>query len=132
MTTHIGSWLANYQHYPWAKLAPAVGFLGVIFAILFVLLGCFKMAWLSSASSIAGIISTVGVSMFPFLLPSSSDPSASLTIWDASSSLATLRIMLFSTMFFLPLIIMYTSWVYYVLRGKVTRDFVDQNKKAVY
>ena len=72
-----------------------------------------------SGLGIAGIILTVGASMFPMILPSSVDPRFSLTVWDSSSSHLTLFIMLVSTAIFLPLIIAYTSWVYSVLRGKV-------------
>ena len=68
----------------------------------------------------AGIIGTAGVSLFPFLLPSSSNPDASLIVWDSSSSLLTLQIMLAATIIFLPIVLLYTSWVYYVMRGPVT------------
>ncbi len=72
-------------------------------------------------------MATVGVSMFPFILPSSTDPDSSLTVWDASSSQLTLFIMLIATLIFLPLILAYTRWVYYVLRGKVTVEEVQNN-----
>ena len=65
-------------------------------------------------------ISTAGVALFPFLLPSSLDPNSSLTVWDASSSRLTLFIMLLATAIFMPIIIIYTSIVFRVLRGKVT------------
>ena len=48
-------------------------------------------------SPIVGIISTVGLSMFPFILPSTIDPGSSLTVWNASSSHLTLFIMLLVT-----------------------------------
>ncbi len=79
---------------------------------------------LFSKLSIFGIISTVGVSMFPFILPSSADPRSSLTVWDASSSHQTLFIMLVATIIFLPMIVAYTSWVYKVLWGKVDEKSV--------
>ncbi len=58
-----------------------------------------------SGLGIAGVIGSVGVSLFPFLLPSSSHPASSLTVWDASSSHRTLWIMLIAVVVFLPLII---------------------------
>ena len=73
---------------------------------------------LFSSMSIAGIVLSVGASMFPFILPSSIQPAASLTVWDASSSHMTLFIMLVGTCIFLPIILGYTSWVYKVLWGK--------------
>jgi len=69
--------------------------------------------------------------MFPFILPSSVQPQASLTVWDASSSHLTLFIMLVSTLIFLPLILAYTSWVYRVLWGKVEeKDIQDESSHA--
>ncbi|CFU85123.1 cytochrome D ubiquinol oxidase subunit II [Bordetella pertussis] len=58
-------------------------------------------------------------------MPSSSRPGAGLTVWDGSSSLLTLWIMLLAVAFFLPIITVYTAWVYRVMRGKVTEDSVD-------
>jgi cytochrome d ubiquinol oxidase subunit II len=126
----VGAWLHNYQQFPRLFLAPLFGVIGAIFAIIFVSLRFPLLAWLGSASSIAAIIITVGVSMFPFILPSSSNPSMSLMVWDASSSQLTLFTMLLASAVFLPIIILYTSWVYYVLRGKVT--VADIKKRHSY
>jgi cytochrome d ubiquinol oxidase subunit II len=76
-------------------------------------------AFLSSALVPIGTIATAGLALFPFLLPSSSDPNVSLTVWDASSSKLTLGVMLGATAIFLPLIVAYTGFVYRVLRGPV-------------
>jgi cytochrome d ubiquinol oxidase subunit II len=65
-----------------------------------------RRGWLNlmgSAAAIKGIIATVGLSMFPFILPSSIDPRSSLTVWNASSSHLTLFIMLIVTCVFLPM-----------------------------
>jgi cytochrome d ubiquinol oxidase subunit II len=127
-----GAWLSNYYHYPWFISAPVLGFAGTLLTWLLLKLRCYRTAWVSSAMGIAGMITTVGVSMFPFILPSSSNPSMSLLIWDASSSQLTLFIMLIATIIFLPIILLYTSWVYYILRGKVTDEYIQQNQTNVY
>ena len=132
VTTNNGAWLLNYAKYPFTMTAPILGFTGALFAIIFATFRSFKLAWLGSAACIIGIISTVGVSMFPFILPSNINPSMSLTVWDASSSHLTLFIMLVASIIFIPLIFFYTSWVYYVLRGKVTAEQVEENQKTLY
>lgn len=114
-----GAWLQNYVDYPWTVLAPIFGFVGCLLSLRFARC-CPKTAFVSSGVGIMGIIATVGVSMFPFILPSSSDPSNSLLVWDSSSSHITLFIMFVATVIFMPLILLYTAWVYRVLRGKVT------------
>ena len=65
-------------------------------------------------------VATPGVAMFPFILPSSEQPAASLTAWDSSSSHLTLFIMLICALIFVPLILAYTSWVFHIMWGKVT------------
>ena len=70
--------------------------------------------------------------MFPFVLPSSSMPKASLTAWDATSSYVTLNVMLYVALIFTPIVLAYTGWAYRVMAGKVTRDYVAANDKALY
>ncbi len=128
----MGAWLINYSRYPWMLAAPVIGFLGAILAFLLVEFRHSRIAFICSSLSILGIIATAGFSMFPFLLPSSSTPNSSLIVWDASSSQLTLQIMLISTIIFLPLILLYTTWIYRVLRGKVTENYVDENQDSMY
>ena len=85
------------------------------------------LAFGGSSLAAIGIISTVGLSMFPFILPSSIDPASSLTVWNASSSHLTLFIMLLVTLVFLPIVLLYTAWVYKVLFGRVTTQDVRTN-----
>jgi cytochrome bd ubiquinol oxidase subunit II len=127
-----GAWFANYSSYPWLLLAPVFGVVGAAGAFLGLQARREVATILSSALSIFGIISTVGVSMFPFILPSSLDPKSSLTVWDASSSHLTLFIMLVVTAIFIPLIVIYTSWVYYVLWGKVDEAAIDDKSGHAY
>ncbi len=77
------------------------------------------LAFLCSAMVPIGTIATAGLALFPFLLPSSSNPGSSLTVWDASSSKLTLAVMLGVTALLLPIVIAYTAFVYRVMRGPV-------------
>ena len=70
--------------------------------------------------------------MFPFILPSSIHPSASLTVWDSSSSHLTLFIMLVCAVIFMPIILAYTSWVFSILRGKVKADDIRNGAGHAY
>jgi cytochrome d oxidase, subunit II (cydB) len=120
-----GAWFANYATYPWMWIAPALGFIGALGAFITLKAKGEVTALLSSTISIFGIISTVGLAMFPFILPSSLDPRSSLTAWDASSSHMTLFIMLVVTIIFLPIVLAYTTWVYHVLWGKVDEKMIE-------
>ena len=129
---HAGAWFAHYMAQPALWLVPALGLLGAMLAGLGLHLRREWFAMLASTLSIACIVLSVGVSMFPFLLPSTIDPRFSLTLWDSSSSHLTLFIMLVSTAIFLPLIIAYTSWVYSVLRGKVDANAISEERGHAY
>ena len=127
-----GAWFANYAAHPWTLAAPLAGFAGALLALLGLQRRWEGWTMIFSSLSIAGIVLSVGASMFPFILPSSIQPQASLTVWDASSSHLTLFIMLVCTCIFLPLILAYTSWVYNVLWGKVSPTEISDGKSHAY
>lgn len=127
MTTEAGAWLANYSAQPLLWLVPLVGFAGAALAMLGLYARIGALSFLGSKLSVAAIITTVGVSMFPVILPSSSDPGHSLMVWDASSSHYTLGIMLIATVILLPIVLLYTAWVYKVLWGKVRESDVNKD-----
>ncbi len=122
-----GGWLANYGLYPWMMIAPVLGFGGAALALFGIRRGSEAAAFAGSSASAIGIIATVGLSMFPFILPSSIDSHSSLTVWNASSSAKTLGIMLFITAVLLPIVVAYTAWAYKVMFGRVTTQEVATN-----
>ncbi len=125
-----GAWLGNYVAQPWTIIAPVLGFAGMALALLGLRFRRPTTALLAAAAGIFGIVATAGLSLFPFLFPSSLTPQASLTVWDASSSQLTLFIMLIATLIFMPIVLAYTSWVYRVMSGPVTATSVDKNPNA--
>lgn len=124
------SWLNVYGDQPWIAIAPVLGFLGMAMAVRGLRRADGGSVLLWSKLGIFGAISSVGLTMFPFILPSSLNPRSSLTVWDSSSSHLTLFVMLVSTVIFLPLILAYTAWVYKVLWGKVTEADVTDSDSA--
>jgi cytochrome bd ubiquinol oxidase subunit II len=127
-----GAWLANYGRWPITRVLPALGLAAPLLLALLPRARAQSMLFLCSALGVAGVVGTMGASLFPFLLPSSSEPSSSLTVWDASSSQRTLWIMLLATALFLPIVLAYTAWVYRVLRGRVTVAHVEANPDSTY
>jgi len=128
-----GALIANYVAEPWTMVAPLLGIVGVVGAVLLVRAGRRPLlAFCCSGFAIAGVVATAGFSLFPFMLPSSLDPNSSLTLWNASSSLTTLIIMTIATLVFLPVVLAYTAWAYRVLRGPVTAEEITRDPHAVY
>jgi len=127
-----GAWLMNYQRWPLTMLLPALGLAAPLLVAALAGIRQRLLVLIISGLGIAGVIGTMGVSLFPFLLPSSSHPGSSLTVWDASSSQRTLGIMLIAVILLLPIVLAYTSWVYHVLRGPVTAQQIRSNPDGNY
>ncbi len=122
-----GAWLDNFHAHPVLWLAPAAGVGAALLTHRLLRLGRFGAALVASGVAQAATILTAGTALFPFLMPSSTNPGESLTIWDASSSAKTLFIMLIVVIVLLPIVLAYTSWVYRVLRGQVSLDAVRRH-----
>lgn len=132
VTQSVGAWLNNYREYPLTMIVPVLAYVGFIVAWLLAKSGKTFVSFWASAVGLAGVIGTAGVSMFPFLMPSKSDPRSSLTVWDASSSHMTLIVMLIVAVIFVPIVLAYTTWCYRVMRGKITISFIRKNDHSTY
>jgi cytochrome d ubiquinol oxidase subunit II len=126
------SWFSAYADRPWIAIAPALGIIGALLTFLGLRAGREASTLLFSKLSIVGVIASVGLTMFPFIMPSSSHPRSSLLVWNASSSHLTLFIMLVCAVIFMPIILSYTAWVYRVMWGKVTEEEVSRKSHSVY
>ena len=126
-----GAWMNNYGKYPWMVVAPVLGIVGGLACAYFSKAGKGGWAFVSSSVMLAGVILTAGFSMFPFLMPSVTMPAASLTVWDATSSLLTLKIMFGVACIFVPIVLGYTAYGFYVMRGRVKNSDLDSSH-AIY
>ncbi len=131
VATETGAWMNNYGLYPWMVVAPALAILGGLACAFFSKAARGGWAFVSSSVMIAGVILTAGFSMFPFLMPSSTMPDVSLTMWDATSSEMTLRIMFFVACVFVPIVLSYTAYGFYVMRGRIKNADLDKSH-AIY
>lgn len=127
-----GAWLLNFNKYPILWALPALGVILPLFTLLLSRFTQSAWAFVSSSLTLVCIILTAGVAMFPFIMPSSTDPNVSLTLWDATSSLLTLRVMTWVALVFIPVILIYTSWCYYKMFGRIDKDFIDKNPHSLY
>lgn len=127
-----GAWLFNYQKYPLIKIIPIIAILSGLLSVILNRINRFGLSFILSSLMIATIILTVGVSLYPFLMPSTIDLKSSLTLYDATSSSATLKLMFIAVLIFVPLILIYTSWAYKVMWGKLTKEMIKENSKTLY
>lgn len=126
VAVETGAWLANQKTHPLLWLVPGIAVLALLAVAT---LRNRALGFAASCIALAAIILTAGIALFPFLLPSSTNPAHGLTVWDASSSQRTLGIMLFCTAAFLPLVLAYSTWAFRIMRGKVTRAHVEEQAR---
>ncbi|RJT20563.1 cytochrome d ubiquinol oxidase subunit II [Buttiauxella izardii] len=127
-----GAWMVNFNNMPILWLIPA---LGVVLPLLTVLMSRMEkgaMAFLFSSLTLACVILTAGVAMFPFVMPSSTMLNASLTMWDATSSQLTLNVMTFVAAVFVPIVLIYTIWCYWKMFGRITKEHIESNTHSLY
>lgn len=127
-----GAWMTNFRTAPALWSLPLLGMGGAVLAGLALLARRTLAAFVASSLAMAGVIGTAGAAMFPFVMPSSSMPAASLTAWDSVSSHLSLAIMFWAALLFMPIVIAYTSWAYRVMRGKVTPAQIEANSHTAY
>ena len=130
--TAAGAWMQNYTKCGYTIIAPILAFAGGILALLLSGTNRAGAAFVGSGAALAGVILTAGFAMFPFVLPSSADPNGSLTVYDAVSSHRTLNLMFFAVVVFLPIVLAYSSWVYRVMRGKITEEKINKETHTAY
>ncbi|AXF75265.1 cytochrome d ubiquinol oxidase subunit II [Erwinia tracheiphila] len=127
-----GAWLVNFNQTPLLWSIPA---LGVVLPLLTVFCSRFEkgaLAFVFSSLTLACVIATAGVAMFPFIMPSSTVPDISLTMWDTTSSFLTLKIMAVTAIIFVPIILAYTAWCYYKMAGRLTKEQIEANTHSLY
>lgn len=127
-----GAWADNFVRTPAWLALPGAALVFIAATAAWTRARCPRLAFCASAGSVISVLLSAGVALFPFVLPSSLAPAASLTLWSASSSPRTLQIMLWVVLLFVPLILLYTGWVYRVLRGPITVEQVRLGGKRLY
>lgn len=126
----VGAWQINYHHYPLGLLAPLLSVGCILACVVFSYFNCLILSFLTSSVALTAIFATAWFSLFPVILPSSTHPLHSITIWDACSSQLSLMWMLVAVIVFLPVVLGYTAWVYVMMRGKVNAEGLKQGSES--
>ncbi|MCC4782771.1 cytochrome d ubiquinol oxidase subunit II [Vibrio lentus] len=127
-----GAWLANFEIYPWMWFAPIASAIIPLLAFIGARLKWDAIAFISSSLTNACIILTAGFAMFLFIIPSSVNPSYSLTLWDSTSSELTLNIMTGVAFVMVPIILCYTAFSYRTMFGRLDNEYVERNGHSLY
>ncbi|MFQ1014035.1 cytochrome d ubiquinol oxidase subunit II [Avibacterium paragallinarum] len=127
-----GAWFKNYFDAPVLFLFPALAVGGALLNVLASKANRCGFAFLFSSLTMAGVILTCGIAMFPFVMPSSSHPDMSLLMWDSTSSKLTLTLMLGFALVFVVILLSYTIWSYIKMFGRLDSDYIEENKNSLY
>jgi len=109
----------NYLKSPILFIIPLATVASLLLVRVFIKKEAWWKAWSASSGTIVGVTLFGVAGLYPNLLPSSMDPSYSLTIFNSASSPLTLKIMLGVALVFVPIIIIYQAWVYNFFKDKV-------------
>ncbi len=112
----------NYLAHPLLFVVILITVLGLLGIRVFLGKREFFKAWFSSALTIVGATFYGVIGLYPNMFPSSLNAEYSLTAHNASSSPMTLKIMLIVVIIFLPIVLAYQIWAYYLFKGKVTEE----------
>lgn len=103
-----------------------VGLLGAVVALLGAGWGIFNAkygrAFIGTGVTIIGTVAFLFGGLFPRVMPSSLGAEFDLTIYNASSSPYTLQVMTVVALIFVPLVLLYQGWTYWVFRHRVTAN----------
>lgn len=110
---------------PWFWIFAAVAALALIGGWLANARGAEGTAFTLLAVTVAAAVLALFASLFPDVMPASNDPANSLTVANASSTTYTLTVMSWLALVFLPLVLLYQGWTYWVFRKRVTRASIE-------
>ncbi|KGQ71012.1 cytochrome d ubiquinol oxidase subunit 2 [Chelonobacter oris] len=127
-----GAWFNNFREMPILWVLPLLAVGGGLLNIVFSKANRSGFAFLFSSLTMAGVIFTFGVSMFPFIMPSITNPNTSLLMWDSTSSHLTLMIMFVLSLIFVVILLAYTIWAYAKMFGRLDSGFIEENKNSLY
>jgi cytochrome d ubiquinol oxidase subunit II len=121
----FGLWtqLAHGKEWTWLALAVAVA--AQLAAVVLVRRRASDgWAFFSTAVVVAAVVVLMFGTLYPNLVPSTLNTPWSLTIYNASSTPYTLRIMTWVTVVMAPLTMIYQGWTYWVFRQRVSADHI--------
>jgi cytochrome d ubiquinol oxidase subunit II len=113
--------VGNFKTNIAAWIGPVLVVNAIVFGLRATVMGQQFRAFVCSSLTIAALAITAGAALYPNLVPAAVD-SRSLTIANAHSSDLTLQVMLVVALFGMPVVIGYTSYIYWKFKGKVRLD----------
>lgn len=112
----------RFRELPWLFVVPLLGFLSIANIPRLISKYQYRQAFLFSSLTMALMLLTVAIELYPVIIISTMDEAYSITIYNAASSEKSLGIMLTIAAIGAPLVLSYTAFVFWTFRGKVKLD----------
>ena len=121
----VGTQLAYGTTWTWAM----VGIAAVALVAVVALTARVREGWafVCTTIAVAAVVVLLFGSLYPEVMPSTTDPAFSLTIENASSSPYTLKIMTWAAAFMTPIVIGYQAWTYWVFRQRISSTSIPDS-----
>lgn len=116
----------------WTWAVVAVAALGLIVTLIAGRSRKFGWAFTGNAVAIAASVVLIFGSLYPDVMPSSTDPAFSLTIHNASSTDYTLTVMTWVAVIFAPIVLLYQGWTYWVFRKRLSTDNIPEHSSLTF
>jgi cytochrome d ubiquinol oxidase subunit II len=108
-------------------LPAALGAVALVLAVVFLHLRRSGVAFAMTASATVAVVATIFTGLYPRVLVSSTDFAHSLTLANSASSHYALVAMTVTAAIFLPVVLLYQAWTYYVFRARVGGEQPEGN-----
>ncbi|WP_084102732.1 cytochrome d ubiquinol oxidase subunit II [Demequina sp. NBRC 110051] len=111
----------------WTWAAVAVAAVSLVLAWMWGNAGSYGKAFAANAVAIVGAVVLIFGSLYPDVMPSTTDPAFSLTVDNASSTDYTLTVMTWVAVIFVPIVLLYQGWSYWVFRRRLSTDHIPEH-----
>lgn len=112
----------NFNETPILWIIPSLSIIAILLTVFFVFKGRNGLAFTGVCLAIITQMATGFVGMFPNMLPSHIADKYSVTLYDAAGSALNLQVMFTVALIFVPIVIAYQVWSYYLFREKITKE----------
>lgn len=135
VSQQLGAWTAHYSVAPWKYYPVVIALVALVVSMVFNRMGRMRTAFWASVFTLGGIVATAGATMFPFIMPSSTNMNESLTVWNAVSSQYALNIMFYVGGALLVIILIYKIFAFRMgwhNKETLDEDDLSDDKHIVY
>jgi cytochrome d ubiquinol oxidase subunit II len=132
VTAAFAIWTQLAYSVTWTWAVVAVAAIGLVVATLAGRAGRFGWAFVGNAVAIAFAVVLIFGSLYPDVMPSSTDPAYSLTVENASSSDYTLTVMTWVAVILTPVVLIYQGWTYWVFRRRVSSHHIPEHSSLTF